>query len=304
MNIQEQKNELYNSLIKTYTKIGRPIPDFVDKYHVTNCNDNLEHPLEGDHLHEYQKGGGSEFVDSKKSGSIIPAKMKSIRSSSAFSYNMFGPRSCIEMKANKMRLPIGKYSLKYEEKLGTLKEGGKANIDVHLFNKKCDIYIEMKLLEPLEFYYNGKSFNSYQNKERYYSEEAYQTFAHLFDDFHNEKNGKHKPKGFDVCQMLKHSLGIYNDIIKTINDSCYKPVTKSKNVFIVNCHWEPNNNSKYSSIIKNRLKNSLAEYEDCFPELEKAFETIGANVKFLDLTHLEMLEAIQNTSSYMDRYII
>lgn len=261
---------------------------------------NLQKGGLGMHENEFRNGNGSELSDGK-----YPAKMKSLRSSSAFTVNLFGIEEKIHIYKNNL-VPSCDYKLFYEAKRKTIK-GKFANIDVFLENNDCDIYIEVKMLEPFTYKYMANykkvssSYCSYQKEDYYCDNASYPLFQPIFKHFHEESNN---PIAFDTFQMLKHLLGIYIYYSsKSVNN---------KKVYLINCHWkfedivcQESKISKTIEDIKNNYEKSKSEYEKYTETFKEAFAKIGVQLELLNLNHEEIMNTLHvDASGYMKRYHI
>ncbi|WP_036876970.1 hypothetical protein [Xylanibacter oryzae] len=266
---------------------------------------NLQKGGLGMHEKEFKNGNGSELSNEKKyPAKISPAKMEALRSSSAFTVNLFGIEEKIHIYKNNL-VPSCDYKLSYEAKRKTIK-GGPANIDVFLENNDCDIYVEVKMLEPFTYKYMAKdkkvssSYCSYQIEGNYCNNASYPLFQPIFKHFHEESN----PIAFDTFQMLKHLLGLYNYYSsKSVNN---------KKVYLINCHWkfedivyQGSRRSKTIEYIKSNYEKSKLEYEKYTKTFKEAFAKIGVQLELLNLNHEEIMDMLHvDPSGYMKRYHI
>ena len=164
------------------------------------------------HFKEYGGADGGELKDSEKT----PAKMKSIRSSSAMTYNLLGNES-VEIKGTE-RFSKGTYKVEYEKKLYTLKGNPHpANLDAYLYKKDSQeaIFCEMKMMEWI---FNKPGFlrEAYCDAGNYYSSAAADTkTTDAFLKAIKMLKAEMLPDEgifyrYDAWQMFKHTLGIYN----------------------------------------------------------------------------------------------
>jgi len=162
---------------------------------------------------DYDAGSGGELEDGKS-----PAKMKSIRSSSAMTYNMLGNHA-IYLTEGRDVFASGEYRIAYEKKLLTLRRSPQpANLDAFLYNEQAKeaIFCEMKMLEwmgkpnPLR--------DSYLPEKLYFAYNGQRTRAvQAFLEVIKRLKAAMKAYGdgncfyrYDAWQMFKHMLGIYN----------------------------------------------------------------------------------------------
>ena len=170
------------------------------------------------HFEEYGGGSGSELRDKS-----TPAKMKSIRSSSAMTYNLLGNKK-IKLTKGTERLSEGTYDIEYEKQLYTIRNNPQpANLDAYLYKKDSQeaIFCEMKMMEWI---FNKPGFlkDAYTDAEAYYSSAADNTkttdaFLKAIKMLKAEMPTYETVKGpvqhfyrYDAWQMFKHILGIYN----------------------------------------------------------------------------------------------
>lgn len=195
--------------------MGIPEDKIFDKnhpYHYKNYQDNLFCPMAEQAMQSYSKGSGNELQPYQRSGKQCPAKMSSIASSSAMTFNLLGDGPAV-IKGK--HLPQGAYQVQYEKQMYTLNIGSNpANLDAFLSSEltKTAIFCEMKLLEWLNS--PGALKDSYQNPTYYFTPDTNAVSQPLdaYDVF-NELANILKGIGFqryDAWQMFKHLLAIYN----------------------------------------------------------------------------------------------
>ena len=118
--------------------------NYPDTYY-NSYSENLFEPMWEQHQKEYDVGSGGELNPSGKR----PAKMASIRSSSAMTFNLLG-NDTIVMKENNIGHTPGKYKITYEKQIKTIRNGRgqrPANLDALLVSENEDelIFCEMKM---------------------------------------------------------------------------------------------------------------------------------------------------------------
>lgn len=195
------------------------------------------------HFEEFGGGSGGELKDKN-----TPAKMKSIRSSSAMTYNLLGNKR-IDLIKGTERLSEGIYDIEYEKQLYTIRKNSQpANLDAYLYKKNTQeaIFCEMKMMEWI---LNKPGFlkEAYSDAGVYYSNAANDSkttdaFLKAIEILKSEMptyeetlyckspekaeipvlNNKGKQRNeavkgrvqhfyrYDAWQMFKHTLGIYN----------------------------------------------------------------------------------------------
>lgn len=199
-------------------------------YYFEELENNLIYEMLSIVRESYEKGSGNEFKNRAYKGKELPPKMHALKSSSAMTFNIFGNGDekkskyiYINIINNKHNLPQGKYKLTYEEKLRAL--GSPANLDVCLSSESENaiLFFEMKMTEwlvggpsPLRVAYNPKNHGDSYPEEIAVLFDKYIEKEKDSDDYkiyHSEKNGdnfKCTKQYFDVFQIIKHMLGIYN----------------------------------------------------------------------------------------------
>lgn len=210
-----------------HSPIQQDKADIKKKFYYARYADNLFCPLGKKALEAYDNGSGAETRPTEKMVKgqkiISPAKMASIASSSAMTFNLLGNEPSTILTDD--ILPRGIYDVQFEKQMYTVKKGSNpANLDAFLSNEKdkTAIFCEMKMLEWLG---NPSCLKeAYLNKNYYFAADytnigcpidAYQTFndviAQLIDRNKRTKVGYRSIfKRYDVWQMLKHLLSIYN----------------------------------------------------------------------------------------------
>lgn len=272
-------------LRKEVTKAMPQVPEekvFSNDYpfHFRDYTDNLVCPMGEQALHAYGKGSGNETqpkVRTLTDGTTVttPAKMASIASSSAMTFNLLGNNPAV-VNSN-LWLPMGTYQVQYEKQMHTLDmRSNPANLDAFLSNEegKIAIFCEMKLLEWLNKPGNLKE--NYLRKENYFasddsmvnaSVDAYDVFRDVIADIRKTPFTR-----YDVWQMFKHLLAIYN----------YTSFTTKKAVNLF--HFFPSMAGKYDRII-------LANVVNEFPP--ERITDGNVQVKYLAALQQEQDEAIR-----------
>jgi len=194
---------------------------------------NLYEQMEQQHIEEYGGGSGGEMKDKR-----YPAKMSSIRSSSAMTFNLLGNRTAI-IKQNPYGLSEGIYSVAYEKKMPTLLGRNPANLDAYLCltgktGKTEAIFCEMKMMEWI-INTPGCLNNAYKDEDNYFAKlkPDGKTSVSVFlkaitmleqvmplheiakkvtvgDEVRINSKKVHFFQNYDAWQMFKHTLGIYN----------------------------------------------------------------------------------------------
>lgn len=204
-----------NKLTEIIKKMFCPIPaDQQDpnyRFYYKNYMDNLLYPMDPRHQREYGEGSGGEL----EAKGARPAKMASIVSSSAMTFNLLGNEQIV-VKSEQI-FAEGVYRVEYEKKLPTLnKRSSPANLDAYLCHteKQEAIFCEMKMMEWLNAPPPLK--DTYRHPEAYFHPEAGKVFCDLIDQLMDTSssdqtdNYHSRFEQYDAWQMLKHALAIYN----------------------------------------------------------------------------------------------
>lgn len=187
---------------------GNTDPNYPDTYY-SSYSENLYEPMEVRHINEYGSGSGGELNPSEKR----PAKMASICSSSAMTFNLLG-NDTIVMKENDIGHTPGLYRIEYEKKLNTICNGRgqrPANLDAFLMSEKKDelIFCEMKMLEW--FRKNTRSLKeAYKEKKNYFLGKETDRFLKVIKAIEDLDKSQKCFEYYDVWQMFKHTLAIHN----------------------------------------------------------------------------------------------
>lgn len=148
------------------------------------------------HFEEYGGASGGELKDTR-----TPAKMKSIRSSSAMTYNLLGNHQ-IELIGRSERLSKGLYKVEYEKQLYTLRDNPQpANLDAYLYCEETSeaIFCEMKMMEWILNPPMG-------------IKDAYMDPKNHFGFEEDNDNTRHVPF-IDMIRMLKEKMPTYVETI-------------------------------------------------------------------------------------------
>ena len=202
------------------------------RFYYKNYEDNLYCPLGDVALEAYDKGSGAETRPTERmvKGRLvqIPAKMASIVSSSAMTFNLLGNEPIAITSGN--LIPHGIYDVRYEKQMYTVMRGSNpANLDAFLSNKlgKTAVFCEMKFLEWLNS--PGTLKDAYLDESYFFKPDnlavgspvdAYSAFHDVIMKLTSRIVPDKKKPGhdlhhsifthYDAWQMLKHLLAIYN----------------------------------------------------------------------------------------------
>jgi hypothetical protein len=259
---------------------------------------NLFVPMCDKHKDEFEKGSGGELTASGKK----PAKMASIRSSSAMTFNLLGNCSVNFLENNGAGINAGEYDIEYEKRLKTIKKSNSpANLDAFLEAKDGSgfIFCEMKMLEWLR-----KSSNelaaSYKDEHNYESQEDADKFPMAIDEIEKEfKNGTFK--SYDVWQMFKHTVAIYNFM--------KKPNCRGKKVTLLNVVFEPDTafmSDKARADYEERIKSEHKGFDAFRNALEKSkIIKSDFDVKYLSVKDfMDCIEMSDVKKRYLRRYTL
>ena len=196
------------------------------QFYLSNYKDNIYKPMNLCALNSYAQGSGNELED----------KMRSVRSSSAMTYNLFANDCAVinSLPPKKFSLPKGTYTVEYEKQLPTLNLplAPKANLDAFLIKEDEESYTiiacEMKMCEWLTNHKYELKEAYISDKDNYFYPETADTFIKVghqistsefensyctTDDGDTITDYLFKPskfKTYDAPQMFKHSLACYN----------------------------------------------------------------------------------------------
>lgn len=224
--------EIVTESISKFACIPDGKADEKRRFYYKNYEDNLYCTLGDAALAAYNKGNGAEIQPIQKivKGRLIqsPAKMASIVSSSAMTFNLLGNKP-IAITSGAL-IPHGTYDVQYEKQMYTIKRGSNpANLDAFLSNKlgRTAIFCEMKFLEWLNS--PGTLKDSYLDQNYFFKpdESAVEYPINAYSVFHDvimkstdkiipdkKKSGHNLHHSiftrYDAWQMLKHLLAIYN----------------------------------------------------------------------------------------------
>lgn len=236
---------------------------------IDKVNRNLFYPLQENEIKQFENADGNE----------LETKAYKVNSSAALLLNVFTPLrkgEIVELKG------FGEFdSYEFETKLQVLNgKGRKANIDMSLVNEQSYVYIESKFTEL--FYYREKSPSSpsYQDRERYPSDDIFNAAIQFIDKY----------KYYDANQLLKHTIGIYRDCL--YNPSKYS----GKKVYLLNLNWElltSDDDLKESFGFQLRvLKESTLFIIKFNKVMKKVFKKIGIDFQFIYINYYDLYKRV------------
>lgn len=233
------------------------------RFYFRSYRDNLIRGMDPQHVGEYGGGSGGEMTAKGKR----PAKMASIASSSAMTFNILG-NCTVDIKPNFGFTP-GSYSVKYEKQMPTLNKGSNpANLDAFLYNldEQEAIFCEMKMLEWLGK--PGVLKAAYLKKENYFNAEAFEVFSKIAEAMQCATGEEDQDAyascfaQYDAWQMFKHTLAIYNATSKYVEGQLDEGDSMNgwfKKITLANVVFEMDE----SIIDDERIKEKYMEAEQC-----------------------------------------
>lgn len=233
-------------------------------FYFKHYQDNLFYPMAPQHVSEYGEGNGGEL----EPNGTRPAKMASIVSSSAMTFNLLGNHQ-VKIVDNPFFKP-GTYQIAYEKKLPTLnKRSNPANLDAFLYNEEAGeaIFCEMKMMEWLSP--PGVLKAAYRNEINYFHKDAFVVFANIIEKLKpgEKENGDYEAafSRYDAWQMLKHTMAIYNATSERTKDGIEGRMPGSsvagrfKNITLLNVVFEMDDALIEQEKLKQAYKQALAE---------------------------------------------
>ena len=274
-------------------------------YYLKRVEDNLVMPMSEQHVAEYAHGSGGE----------LEGKMKSLRSSSAMTFNLLGNSPVKATGAH--GLPAETYSVEFEHQLPTLAGNPHpANLDAKLEreNGKTVIYCEMKLAEWILNKAGGLRAQYLEAKDYLISTGSAAAFREVFAalcDDGESGSATRKPKldRYDAFQMLKHTLAIYTEMHRRAQAG--EPLPKQ--IMLLNCVWEMANpeklaryESKYRALEAQEHEQfrTFMEVAQALPEL---FASLGVEFAIRYLSFANMRDALELEDAHrraLNRYIV
>jgi len=218
MNVREKISEIIE---RELNSIPEDIRDSTHKFYYRDYKDNLIRPMADRHVEQYKAADGGEMETKGNK----PAKMASLTSSSAMTFNILGNVSLV-IKEGQPFSP-GIYEIAYEKQMNTLNKGSNpANLDAFLANRSTGeaIFCEMKMMEwignpnPLK--------EAYCNSDYYFDADSFnEVFKKIIDALYDKNIPDSKNaypsifKQYDAWQMFKHTLAVYNTVSHVTKES-------------------------------------------------------------------------------------
>ena len=269
------RNKLTQIIKDKLNPIPEEIQDPSYPFYYRDYKDNLIRKMAHHHKCEYCRGSGGELEGKGRT----PAKMASVVSSSAMTFNLLGNDS-IMVKGGYGFAP-GNYRIAYEKQMYTLNGGGNpANLDAFLYNEEAGeaIFCEMKMLEWLSP--PGVLKAAYRNEKNYFHKDAFAVFANLIEKLKSgeKENGDYEAafSRYDAWQMLKHTMAIYNATSEKTKDRVERGKSGSsmagqfKKITLLNVVFEMDDALIEQEKLKQAYKQALGEEHDQKDQFIKA----------------------------------
>ena len=266
---------------------------------------NLYEEMDSVHKTQYGEGSGGELKP-KEGEKYSPAKMASIRSSSAMTFNLLGNSTIVLKNNSALGHTGGKYSVAYEKQIPTIVSGkaqNPANLDAFLVSEDGSelIFCEMKMMEWFD---KNKSElkEAYMEESNYPHRSLYPQFmkaAEVINAFVQHKTFEH----YDVWQMFKHTLAVHNYVADHAWDNI-------KKVTLVNVVFEPNVESIYEGV-REEYSNQVESEHEGFNHFSFALSEAGLidkegkdfSVKYLTAKQFyECFDISEEKQKYLRRY--
>lgn len=210
------KDKVTNQMLKQHP-IPEALQDTKYTFYYRDYRDNLFCPMGEKAERAYAHGNGAETKPQTVTKNSVtyttPAKMASIASSSAMTFNLLG-NDCVNILPSHI-LPCGSYDVEYEKRMYTLAHGNSpAHLDAFLSDEanKTAIFCEMKLLEWLgepskisRTYFSDKHYFKADESAVNLPKDAFEFFVRWAKVLEEESFRR-----YDAWQMFKHLLAIYN----------------------------------------------------------------------------------------------
>ena len=281
------------------------------------------------HIAQYENGDGGELSDKDRD----PAKMKSIFSSSAMTFNLLGNGEIRANDGNGIFAP-GTYSIEYEKKLLTVKSGNvPAHLDAFLLNGADAVFCEMKMTEWMRDNPGFLKLAYFEDKNYYFNtadgKDALAAFKTLRDSLcanmleykADDECDTHRFEQYDAWQMYKHILGIYNmssavtkDTLAMRQKDDVRLLPPLKKVVLANVVFEPPLNAFSDEKVRKEYRDLRIKEHGEFSIFKTCVEKSGIIAAFkkdcgIDFS-LELLTAAQfmdcfelnDRTDYLQRY--
>nr|QGT51473.1 hypothetical protein Unknown280_1650 [uncultured Spirochaetaceae bacterium] len=323
---EQLTNELVRLEREALVAAGHPLdkskqnknPKYAQNY-FERYQDNLFADFSDEHLAQYESGNGKELEDVKN----YPAKMKSIFSSSAMTFNILGNGE-IRAKDGNGIFVAGEYKIEYEKKLLTLNtEHSKthpAHLDAFLLNGTNAIFCEMKMLEWMRDT-PGFLKHAYFDDVNFFSniaggEESLAAFKKMRDalcaqmaEFSMKEADKdpHRFGRYDAWQMFKHILGIYNMSsavtrrdVSARQGNGITALPKIKKATLVNVIFEPPVSVFADNAAQKAYRNARTKENGEFYIFKKCVEESGIVAAFKKDCGIEFSLELLTAAEFMD----
>lgn len=308
---EDLKKALLKLEVEALERSGHPLnektqfkgrEDYFESY-----QSNLFEDMDVVHRKEYEDGDGGELYDT-------PAKMKSIFSSSAMTFNLLGngEKGVIRVEKDNKKFVPGIYEINYEKKLLTLKRSNKpAHLDAVLQNGTNAIFCEMKMLEWMRDTPDSIS-DSYFNDERYYFKgDALEDFKKLRESLKEKMSTKKHFEHYDAWQMYKHILGIYNmssdltkEEIKLPKNGIPEFLPEFEKVVLANVIFEPPVDAFSDENVRKEYTELQKSEHDEFETFKRCVENSGIIEAFKKDCSFEFSVELLTAAQFMDCFDI
>ena len=300
---------------KTQHKDQKYAPEYYADY-----RSNLFCDMSDEHKNQYRRGIGEELSDKDRD----PAKMKSIFSSSAMTFNLLGNGEIRANDGNGIFAP-GTYKIEYEKKLITVNTfGGRqkpAHLDAFLLNGTDAVFCEMKMTEWLRPRAENEFLRlAYFKDENYYfdtadGKDALAAFKTLRDSLcanmleyeAYDEYDTHRFEQYDAWQMYKHILGIYNMSSAVTRGEAAKRETDDvrllpplKKVVLANIIFEPPLNAFSDEEVRKEYCDLRVKEHGEFSIFKKCFEESGIIAAFKKDCDIDFSLELLTTAQFMD----
>lgn len=295
--------------------------DKTNPYYFNDDNNNLIVTMSKEDKAEYRNGSGNE----------LDKKMKALHSSSAMTFNIFRNKDAkreVEINnkgSKKYGLKAGTYSLEFEKQLPVLNPRARANLDACLISRKNQavILFEMKMTEWLLGTPSSLS-KSYITSKKFPSEfkaliMKYCLKENIFK--RKDKKGNYHeyykcPNGyFDVFQIIKHMIGIYNGLFDKNIKEKYK-LPPASNVQLIIGYWtvpdiaeffkdDDKEKKKYEKI-KTKMEEEIKTFmqDECCQKVKKLFRKKGVEFDVKKMSVEKIVSCLKKTDEKaLRRYI-
>ena len=284
---------------------------------------NLFSDMSDEHKNQYEHGAGEELSDKR-----TPAKMKSIFSSSAMTFNLLGNGEIRANDGNGIFSP-GTYSIEYEKKLLTVKSGNvPAHLDAFLLNGADAVFCEMKMTEWMRDNPGFLKLAYFEEKNYYFDtadgKDALAAFKSLRDSLcsnmleyrapkptSGSEYDTHRFEQYDAWQMYKHILGIYNMSSSVARNEIANRETDDvrllpplKKVVLANVVFEPPTNAFSDGKVRKEYRDLRVKEHGEFSIFKRCVEESGLTAAFKKDCGIDFSLELLTTAQFMDCFAL